>query len=407
VVSRKEIRDNEYNLNIPRYVDSSENAESWDIYASMFGGIPEKEIDDLGKFWKAFPRLRDALFLRTSTSYAELKVEDVKNAIKEHADVKEFVNSFNISFGDFNGVLRNELLTNMESVNISKEETILSEDIFKRLTTIPLIDKYEAYQILDNEWIKIAVDLEIIQTEGFEATKKVNPNMVMKKKNGKEQEVQEGWIGHVIPFELVQETYLKAEYQQLKQKESRLSEIISQYEDILDTLSEEEKESEVVNDSKDAFVTVAITKEVKQIKADMKKSSTFEDDSYEAKILKIGELLIEEKELKAQVKKETDKLHLLTKETIEKLSHEQVLELLELKWISPLVKSLNKLPEVVINELSTKLQALSEKYETTYSEVVQQIHETESILSSLIDELDGNEYDMKGLSEFQLLLKGE
>lgn len=61
------------------------------------------------------------------------------------------------------------------------------------LKNISLIDKYEAYQLLDNEWGKIAVDLEIIQSEGFEATKKVDPNLVIKKKDGKEQEVQEGW----------------------------------------------------------------------------------------------------------------------------------------------------------------------------------------------------------------------
>ena len=55
VVSREEIRNNEYNLNIPRYVDSSESAESWDIYASMFGGIPKSEIDELSAIWEAFP----------------------------------------------------------------------------------------------------------------------------------------------------------------------------------------------------------------------------------------------------------------------------------------------------------------------------------------------------------------
>ena len=407
VVSREVIRENEYNLNIPRYVDSSENPESWDIYASMFGGIPEKEIDDLEKYWQAFPGLRDAVFSKSSTAYAELKVEDVKNAIKEHASVKEFINSFGASFGDFDSFFKNELLTNMDSVNISREEAVLSEDIFGRLKGIPLIDKYEAYQFLDDDWTKIAVDLEIIQTEGFGATKKVDPNMVLKKKKGKEQEVQDGWVGHIMPFELVQETYLKDELQSLKQKECRLLEITSEYEEMLDSLSEEEKESDAVNEAKDSFVNAAVTKEAKQIKADMKKNVTFAEDSYEAKILKVDELITEEKKLKAQVKLEATKLHLLTKETIEKLSDEQVHELLELKWISPLFASLNELPEIVINELTTKVLALSGKYTTTYSHVMEEIHETEKVLSSMIDELDGNEFDMKGLSEFKSMLKVE
>ena len=58
VVSRDEIRENDYNLNIPRYVDSSEAAESWDIFASMFGGLPASEIDELKEYWTAFPALR-------------------------------------------------------------------------------------------------------------------------------------------------------------------------------------------------------------------------------------------------------------------------------------------------------------------------------------------------------------
>ena len=89
LVSREEIRDNGYNLNIPRYVDSSEGHESWDIYASMFGGIPKKEIDALEVYWTAFPRLRAALFSKKSGPYAALKAKDVKLAIKENADVGE------------------------------------------------------------------------------------------------------------------------------------------------------------------------------------------------------------------------------------------------------------------------------------------------------------------------------
>src|SRR5574344_1951422 len=209
VVTREDIRKNEYNLNIPRYVDSSENAESWDIYASMFGGIPNSEIDELHELWSALPDLRKDLFADLSSNYSKVAVEDVKKAIKEHHNTKEFIELFNKSFGDFHSYLKKELLNEMESINTSKEEALLSEDIFKRLEPISLIDKYEAYQLLDDDWTKISVDLEIIQTEGFDATKTVDPNMVIKKKDGKEQEVQDGWVGHVLPFELVQENLLK------------------------------------------------------------------------------------------------------------------------------------------------------------------------------------------------------
>lgn len=407
IVGREELRANDYNLNIPRYVDSSDNAESWDIYASMFGGIPQKEIDDLNEYWQAFPGLAQTLFAKTADAYATFKVSNVRQALREHADVIGFVKKFASSFSDFDQVLKNDLLINMAKVNISKEEEILSDDIFARLAAIPLIDKYAAYQLLDDDWNKVATDLEIIQTEGFAATKKVDPNMVTRKKDGKDQEVQEGWVGRIIPFELIHETLLKKEYQQLRQRESRLSEISAECEEILEAMPEEEKETDAFNENKDAFSTPGVAKEAKQIRADLKKGEVPAEDSYEARILRVNDLLSEEKELKKQLKLEAAALHLLTRETIEKLSDKQVLELLEIKWIKPLISSLHQLPETVINTLAARLQSLSEKYAVTYKEVVEQIHTIEHSLSSLIDELTGDEYDMQGLKEFQQLLNGE
>ena len=350
----------------------------------------------------------------------------------------------------------------MKSLNISKEEVILSANIFARLDSIALINRYEAYQLLDDEWGKISIDLEIIQTEGFNAVKKVNPNMVIKKKDGKEEEVQEGWFGNIIPFDLVQRMLLSVEYEALKQKEVRLADISSKYDEILDSLSEEEKDSSLTSDSSDAFVAKEVNDKIKEIYADVhtkeikalnaytalskkadklafisshdevvwsnmetNKDGTygkkvvnaylkeiqyafeFPEDSFEEKIVKIGKLMAEEKEVKAQVKAETEALHMKTKETIESLSDEKALELLEQKWILPLTESIKQLPNSLIHVLVDKIKSLSEKYAVTYSVVESELKETESILSTFIEELVGNEYDVKGLSEFQALLKGE
>lgn len=407
VVTREEIRENEYNLNIPRYVDSSENPESWDIYASMFGGIPENEIDDLHVFWEAFPELRESLFAQNSPINSNLIVDDINTAIKEHKSIKAFINGFNKAFSDFDNYLKTELLTNILTVKINREKEVLSDDIFKRLENIKLIDKYEAYQLLDNEWDVIKVDLEIIQTEGFEATRTVDPNMVTRKKDGVEQEVQDGWVGRIMPFLLVQETYLKDELNSLRIKENRLAEITSEYEELLNKLSEEDKESEVVNEAQDAFVNTAVVKEAKQIKAEQKKGSVVEAESLEAIVLQVDALIIEEKTLKAKIKADAAALHSKTKETIENLTNEQVFELLELKWIIPVVSSLNNLPETIITKLSNKVQALADKYAITYSDVAKDIKAAEGTLSTLIDDLEGNEYDMKGLNELKSLLKTE
>lgn len=395
VVSRDEIRANDYNLNIPRYVDSSEAAESWDIYASMFGGLPVSEIDELKEYWRAFPALRSALFENTSSEYCKLIVDDIKKAIKEHADVKNFESEFQTAFGDFDKYLYDELIAKMESLSISKTEKILSENIFARMTSIPLVDKYEAYQLLDDDWTKIAVDLETIQTEGFSATKVVDPNMVVKKKGNVEQEVQEGWKGHIIPFELIQSTILADDRIAIKEKENRLSEIASGYEEILDTLSEEEKEGDFVNE--DSFVFAEIKKALK--------SDSIEPETKE-KLKSVAALNAEEKTLKSAIKTESALLEEKTKETIEGLSEEQVIELLKEKWIKPLIDNLMQLPDSIVAELVAKLEALAKKYETTFAEVETQIEETEKSLSAMIDDLDGSEFDMLGLAELKKLLGG-
>lgn len=398
VVSRDEIRNNDYNLNIPRYVDSSEPAESWDIYASMFGGFPISEIDDLKEYWKAFPLLKESLFEKTSDKYCKLKINDIKQAIKNHTDIIAFKKNFVNTFDDFDQYLYTELIGKMNTLNISRAEEVFSENIFNRLKHIDLIDKYEAYQLLDDDWNNIAIDLEIIQTEGFEATKKVNPNMVIKKKDGKEQEIQEGWKGNIIPFDLVQDTILFDYKYALKEKENRLSEIASEYEEIFDSLTEEEKEGDYVNEAKDGFVTAEIKKALK--------SNNIEPETKQ-KLNSVNSLIIEERALKSEIKKDTATLELKTKETIENLSDEQVLELLKKKWITSLIENLIKLPDNVINSLVTKIENIFKKYETTFEEVEREIAETEKALYSMIDELEGNEFDMLGLKEFKKLLGGE
>ena len=404
LVSREEIRSNDYNLNIPRYVDSSEPAETWDLYASMFGGIPMTEIDGLEEYWKAFPTLKSALFTNSDIPYVELATEDIKNTIKNHADIKTFENAFKDAFADFHLYLKEEWIEKMEHVEISKSENVISENIFKRLDQVPLIDKYEAYQILDDEWGKIAVDLEIIQTEGFAATKKVDPNLVTKKKDGKEQEIQDGWVGRVIPFELVQKELLSDRYKELREKEARLAEIPSLYEEIIEDMTEEEKDGQVLNDNNDAFVAKEVTKKLKELK---KEAPTEEVKSFIDKLDRYERLSKEEKDLKKEIKSETAKLHMLTKETIENLTDSMVCELLDKKWIGNLLESINKLPDTIVDNLVSKIQALVSKYKTTYFELEKEIKGTEKKLASMIDELEGNEYDMKGLSEFKALLLGE
>lgn len=463
LVSKEEIRRNGYNLNIPRYIDSSEPAETWDIYATMFGGIPNHEIDLLNRFWAEFPQLRSELFSTDGTPYAALAVEKIKEEINSSNDVKSFVAAYQAAFADFDAYLDDELIRNMLTLSVPQTEENITSDVFTRVAPFALVDKYQAYQLLSNQWGGISTDLEVIQTEGFAATKQVDPNMIIKKKGDAEEEVQSGWVGHIIPFELVQTTLLRADYDAVIAKEARAGEIAAELTELTDSIDEGDR-GDFLNDDNTAFVAKELAAKLAEIYADistpelaglqgyidllnakagkaaklqyiadhgevnwaavegnapyakgkvavymmkLRAAYTFQEDSLEAKLVKADNLLSEEKRVKKEAREMAAALHIKTKETIEGLSDEQVLELLRLKWIAPLCESLRALPEAIIASFESAVQTLVDKYAVTYLELGEQIQESEKALSDMIDELTGNEFDMKGLEQFKSLLMGE
>jgi type I restriction enzyme M protein len=248
----------------------------------------------------------------------------------------------------------------------------------------------------------------MMQTEGFAATRQVDPNIVIKKKDGKDTEVQDGWKGHILPFDLVQQTYLNDDLQALAAQEARLAEIASTLEEILESLTEEEKEQDTLKESKDGFANAEVCKAAKVFLKEQKDAKTkFAEDSYEAKIIHANKLIDEEKSLKKTVKDAAAALHLKTKTTIEALNNEQVNNLLHVKWIAPLSTELAAIPNAVISQLTNQVQALADKYAVTYSQVANEIKTTEQELAEMMGELTGNEFDMQGLAELTNLLKGK
>lgn len=397
VVSRDEIRSNDYNLNIPRYVDSSEKSESWDIYASMFGGIPNSEINELKEIWKVFPSLKNQLFKASNEQYSSFNTNNLKELVNNNLEVKEFINKYNQSLSGFDTILKELLIDNANNLNIAQTSTIISDELFSRLKPLALIDPYEAYQDFDNQWIEISTDLEMIQTEGFDCTKVVDPNMVIKKKNNKEDEVQEGWLGHIIPFDLVQENYLKEDKQSLLSKQNRVSEIESSIEEILESLTEDEKQSDYDDEEKNKF-------DDKLVKTALKNSDL--ESETKNKLKSYQSLVNEKKTLNKEIKKESESLEINSKEIIENLSDDEVNYMLVKKWIDPLMDLLQKIPMNILNELIKTLENLSKKYEVTFEDIENDINQTEKELISMIDDLVGNEFDMLGLQELKSLLGG-
>lgn len=366
VVSKEEIRNNDYNLNIPRYVDSSEDAEYYDIFATVSGGIPVPEVEKFESYWKAFPTLKNELFNKANDFYYELKAEQIKNLVLANKDVKNFEEDYKKSFETLKTFLKSELINNLKSLNANKEEDLIAQQIFDRLQNVSLVDKYEAYQSLDDEWQKIAIDLEIISTEGIEACRKVEPNLVIKGKD----EVQDGWKGRIMDFALVQKMYFASELENIEEQNRKLEAKTSALSELIPETEEGEEEIELTDEQK---------KQQKEL-----------NDKIRA--------------IRKEIAKLTKELEEKTIKKIEGLTDSEINALLEEKWILPLCTSLNEMPGKVVDDFVGSLTKMTEKYSETLSSIGNEIKQTQKELFELMDELTGNDFDMKGLENLKGIL---
>jgi len=461
LVRKEQVVANGYNLNIPRYIDNTDPVEPWDIHSIMFGGIPKKEVALLQEYWDALPGLKDTLFIEVSSDYVQFSCEDIAVHITEHPAVARYRSQYLTAFSGFAELLKADLIDHRHEIGAEAEEEKISQEIFRRMEGIPVIDPYDAYQVLDNAWAQIRIDLDILHTEGDAALAAVDPNMVTKKKNDKTIEVQEGWVGRILPFELVQRQLLSDDLDALEDKQTKLAEIDTAYEEILDSLEDDERESSITNEGNKSFSSKGVKDKVSDIledvesdeitalqeyltlsrKADkqnyirdcklvdwsaiscsangtytktaittriveLKRQFEFPEDSFEYKMLAVLDAMERETQLKREVKQMAADLHEKTKVTIEQMSVEQALELLIEKWITPVVTGIDGLPDQLLKRLANVLNRLNEKYRIKFADVGANIAATEDIVSGFISELTADSFVLAGLEELKQLLGG-
>lgn len=391
-VSREEIRQNGYNLNIPRYVDSSEAAEQYDIYATMFGGIPNAEIDALQKYWEALPSLRSDLFLpHKDKPYSALKVEDVKAAIEHNTDVKSLNTQFAEAFNGFADMLHQKLIDNVMTVHELQAQDEIASDIFHRLNHIPLVDRYAVYQALADNWQAIISDIETIQEEGFDAVRVVETAYKLVKKDNEDVEVPDGLTGHIIPFCLVQQTKFQTELQALSALQSRVETISGELDEVRDSFTEEELEAYCDSEKDNAF-------DKKKITADAKPKADVEAET-KTKLKKIVALWNEQTQTNKQIKADKQALEEKTIKAIENLSDEEAATLLHHKWINPICNDIDNTLHAVLSALESETLALSEKYATSYKQINNDMAVANKQLAELVEQLTGDEFAIKGLKE--------
>ena len=396
-ISREEIRQNGYNLNIPRYVDSSEAPEQYDIYATMNGGIPNSEIAQMQQYWDVFPQFYQTIFKSDEDKpYSLLTSEDLGKIAMQSDDIHNFEMNYSSAFGDFYDKLKDVLIDHLEEVKEMQAHDEIADDIFRRLENIPLVDRYAIYQILSDQWPSIVNDIEIIQTEGLDAVRTVEPNYKIVKDGDEDKEVEDGLKGRILPFELVQQVRFGEELLAINEKLSRVEDIVSEIEEIKDGFTEEESQ-EYINDKEKL--------DTPKIKKDAKSNGDDVEPETKQKLKELVALWDEKSKLDKAIKLERIALQEKTIETIQNLADNEVYDFLSIKWLDPVNNKIMCYVDTVVDEMIEAVKALTQKYATSYNDLNAQLVDAQCELADLISDLTGDAFAIEGLNEFKNSLK--
>ena len=233
-VKIEEIEKNDFNLNLPRYIDSSDPEDLQDLDAHLNGGIPGSDIDALEAYWKVCPSLRSNLFEHMRPSYVELRIEQtgIRQTILDHTEFKVFVAEVQSHFDKWRTESAKELKALGKDMHPKEEIAKLSESLQKHFQGLDLIDPYAVYQHLMDYWATIMQDdCYLVAADGWKA----EIELVLNKK-GKAS----GWTCDLIPKELVIARYFKAEQGHIDEHEAKLAAISSELEEMEEEQSGDE-----------------------------------------------------------------------------------------------------------------------------------------------------------------------
>ncbi|BDB55095.1 type I restriction-modification system subunit M [Flavobacterium ammoniigenes] len=380
LVPYSEIEKNEYNLNIPRYIDTQEEEDIQDLNAHLNGGIPQKDIDALQEFWTVYPNLRKDLFSPIREGYAKLNVEKsaIKSTIFEHSDFMQYDTQLNGLFEDFKSVNHSKM--NAISFDTKPKDFIktISEDILERYGNKPLIGQYDIYQHLLDYWNEtLKDDVYLIVEDGWVAKIKR-----ILEKNKKGTEVDKGWTCDLIPKELVVNRFLASEYQDLVSIETELESVQAELVSFEEEHAGDEGVLSDATNDKGTITKTTLTAFIKEIKSNPaeKESLSIAND-----LLK---LFNREAELKKDQKDKTTALDNLTLKTFKELTEEDVRTLVvDDKWLASIKASIQTEIEAISQRLTGRVKQLAERYENTLIELDKETKTLEDKVSAHLEKM--------------------
>jgi type I restriction enzyme M protein len=358
-----EIEKNEYNLNIPRYIDTQEEEDIQDLNAHLSGGIPQKDIDALQAYWEVYPNLRKELFTPVRASYSKLNVDKavIKSSIYEHPDFTQYNAKLDIIFKEYQQ--HNHVTLNAVNKDTKPKAFIktIAEDLLERYSNRPLLVRYDVYQHLLDYWNEtMKDDAYLLVEDGWVAT--VRRIIEKNVKSGKVTD--KGWTCDLIPKQLVIAKYLAKEQQALIDMEATIESIqaeITGYEE--EHAGEEGLLSDATNDKG------SITKTTLTAFISSNKNNPNEKEAV-ALAKTVLELYTKDASLKKTLKAKEVELDERTLAKYKTLTEAEVRVLVvDDKWIASLEAAIQTEIDAISQRLTGRVKELAERYENTLGEL--------------------------------------
>lgn len=376
LVSRAEIEQNEYNLNLPRYIDSQTPEERQDIAGHLAGGIPAAEVDALERYWQVCPQLRPVLFAPLRPGYLALTVPpaDIKATIHQHPEFAAFMGQMSAHFAGWRQQSAAQLKALAPGFHPKELIEHLAEGLLAYYTGQPLLNPYDVYQHLLDYWTEtMQDDCYLLAADGWQAE---TTRLIARDKKGKERDL--GWTCDLIPKPLVVARYFAAEQAAIDQLAADLEETAAQ----LAELEEEQGGDEGALAELDRVTKATVTARLKEIKAD---AAAVE----EAAVLQSWLALYDRQaEFKKALREAEAELDAKAYARYPRLTEAEIKTLVvDDKWLAALEAAIHGEMERVSQSLTGRVKELAERYETPLPQLTERVAELEAKVAGHLERM--------------------
>ncbi len=373
MVSITEIEKNEFNLNIPRYIDSLEKEDIQDIEAHLLGDIPNADINEMQKYWKVFPNLKNSLFSEdTRLNYSALKVakENISKTIFEHPEFVSFTDMMDSLFASWKNETTSYLKSLDEGNNPKDVVFEISEKLLGQYTDKPLIDKYDIFQHLMDYWNEtMQDDCYIISADGWKAEISIIRDI-----RGKEK----GWTCDLIPKELVITRFFAGDKENIENLNAEKESIAAE----LTELEEEHSGEDGYFAEMDKVNKANVQARIKELKGE-------DDVEDELKVLnQYIDLLARQTATNKRIKDAETELDKKLLAKYPKLNVDEIKTLVvDDKWMQAIQTSIDNEIDHISQNLSNRIKELAERYENPLPAIDKEVADMESKVSAHLQKM--------------------